>query len=406
MADRPRSLDIDDLQVIVEFDGDDEEFKWHHRVALHRLGPGRWVMLTPDFDLEVVDLNTQGYRLLARHANFPRGLANQIYAFDPLHPSDLIRYKKSARTYQALLGDLDLDPDENTIWVVCDTRDEKFGEFVPAALTEGDALTEVGSRGIVEWDNVNRFCELIEVKDKDKTILSWRAADHDCRILPIVRDRGGKRTRTLRDAVSGFTEDVQDDWPHLGPRALGELVRSVAEAVESWTLYHSEWERNSGIATGSSLCHEHRILCESFRLFGAVDQVNLPNLAGAELLARRLIQIEMAVERSARSPDFSGLSSVMAGPTTETGAAVTKNFTEWIASRQKDRAQFLKQDRTLREEQQKERERSGAGAGAGGGGGRGTGAGAAKDGGRGRGRGRGGKGEGKTDGSAAAAGAP
>ena len=137
-----------------------------------------------------------------------------------------------------------------------------------------------------------------------------------------------------------------------------------------------------------------------------MDQVNLPNLAGAELLARRLIQIEMAVERSARSPDFSGLSSVMAGPTTETGAAVTKNFTEWIASRQKDRAQFLKQDRTLREEQQKERERSGAGAGAGGGGGRGTGAGAAKDGGRGRGRGRGGKGEGKTDGSAAAAGAP
>ena len=48
-----------------------------------------------------------------------------------------------------------------------------------------------------------------------------------------MRDRGGKRTRTLRDAVSGFTEDVQHDWPHLGPRALGELVRSVAEAVES-----------------------------------------------------------------------------------------------------------------------------------------------------------------------------
>ena len=86
MADRPRSLDIDDFQVIVEFAGDDEEFRWHHRVALHRLGPERWVMLTPDFNLEVVDLSTQSYRLLARHANFPQGLANQIYAFAPLHP--------------------------------------------------------------------------------------------------------------------------------------------------------------------------------------------------------------------------------------------------------------------------------------------------------------------------------
>ena len=67
-----------------------------------------------------------------------------------------------------MLGDLDLGPDENTTWVICDTRDEKFGEIVPAALTEGEAPTEVGSRGIFEWENVNRFCGLIEIKDKDK----------------------------------------------------------------------------------------------------------------------------------------------------------------------------------------------------------------------------------------------
>eukprot|EP00974_Lingulodinium_polyedra_P036855 3534027-Lingulodinium_polyedra.AAC.1 len=72
------------------------------------------------------------------------------------------------------------------------------------------------------------------------------------------------------------------------------MARSVNEAVDSWTVYHAEWERASGIASGSSLCHEHRVLCESFRLLGSLDQLNLPNLSGVELLVRRVIQVEMA----------------------------------------------------------------------------------------------------------------
>eukprot|EP00972_Heterocapsa_arctica_P034820 5126146-Heterocapsa_arctica.AAC.1 len=75
------------------------------------------------------------------------------------------------------------------------------------------------------------------------------------------------------------------------------------------------------------------------RLFCSLDQLNTPNIAGIELLVRRLIQIEMAVDRSASAPDFTGLATVLAGPTTESGSAVTKNFTEWIAGRQRDRAQ-------------------------------------------------------------------
>eukprot|EP00972_Heterocapsa_arctica_P074338 10970723-Heterocapsa_arctica.AAC.1 len=62
------------------------------------------------------------------------------------------------------------------------------------------------------------------------------------------------------------------DWPHLGPRAALEFVRAVAESAESWTLYRSEWERSSGIGSGTSLCHEHRILCDAMRLFCSLDQ--------------------------------------------------------------------------------------------------------------------------------------
>ena len=67
-------------------------------------------------------------------------------------------------------------------------------------------------------------------------------------------------------------------------------------------------------------------------------------------MARRLLQLELAVERSPGDPDFTGLSEVVGGTTTEGGAAMTSKFREWAASRQKDREQVFKQARLEREE--------------------------------------------------------
>ena len=75
-----------------------------------------------------------------------------------------------------------------------------------------------------------------------------------------------------------------------------------------------------------------------------------PNLIAGKNLARRLLQLELAVERSPGDPDFTGLSEVMGGTTTEGGAAMTSKFREWAASRQKDRGQVFKQARLEREE--------------------------------------------------------
>ena len=64
-----------------------------------------------------------------------------------------------------------------------------------------------------------------------------------------------------------------------------------------------------------------------------------------------MLQLELAVERSPGDPDFTGLSEVVGGTTTEGGAAMTSKFREWAASRQKDREQVFKQARLEREEE-------------------------------------------------------
>jgi len=94
------------------------------------------------------------------------------------------------------------------------------------------------------------------------------------------------------------------------------------------------------VAEISSAAHEHRILVETFRLATSLDQLDLSNLASFEQLCRRLVQIETAVSRNARHPDYSGLDVVLSAPTSDRGQATTRAFDEWITQRMKDRAQI------------------------------------------------------------------
>ena len=90
--------------------------------------------------------------------------------------------------------------------------------------------------------------------------------------------------------------------------------------AQTWKTYHLTWKQESGVVGGTSLCHEHETLCEAFCLAHELDQVNASNLASFELLMRRMIQIEMAVSRNSKAPDFTGLSVVLSSITDGSGA--------------------------------------------------------------------------------------
>jgi len=66
------------------------------------------------------------------------------------------------------------------------------------------------------------------------------------------------------------------------------------------------------------------------------------------------------VSRNPPHPDYGGLSLVLARPVSETGAAHTVRFTEWVAERQKAAAQVLKQGRMEREEKEALKKAAGA----------------------------------------------
>ena len=68
------------------------------------------------------------------------------------------------------------------------------------------------------------------------------------------------------------------------------------------------------------------------------------------VLMRRMIQIEMAVTRDSKAPDFTGLSVVLSSVVDGSVAIQTKGFHKWVADKNESRARVLKSERLYHEE--------------------------------------------------------
>eukprot|EP00974_Lingulodinium_polyedra_P013567 1313540-Lingulodinium_polyedra.AAC.1 len=61
------------------------------------------------------------------------------------------------------------------------------------------------------------------------------------------------------------------------------------------------------------------------------DQLNLPGLAGVEVLVRYLVQIEAAVARNPRAPDFADLEILVGSTVNSTGGLVLPDFNRYVS---------------------------------------------------------------------------
>ena len=93
------------------------------------------------------------------------------------------------------------------------------------------------------------------------------------------------------------------------------------------------------------------------------DQLECASLGSAELIARALVQAEVAVKRNARFPDYSGLDILIAAPVGATGQATTNRFNAWASEKLNERSQIWRQDRLYREERRQQQHGHGRGGG-------------------------------------------
>ena len=371
MAAVQLSLDIPEQQVCLDFPLD-ENYTWHGRVLMIMGEPGYWVVMTPDLELEYVQITAHRVVPVGRGAALPNRVLGDVYYFDQVDAPTMDRMRGEARALATAVGVTTLPaalPGAAAArWIFSDPAHEKFGQEVDPRmpLDEGKFLAR-GAYGLVDaglgaqdWLPV----ELVRLEDDAQ----WRhekqtGPGRDFRVLPILRDQAGRRRARLSDTLQRSVAHSSKDWVFRGPSALEELATAIDATGMDLSTYFTHWKGVSGVAPSLGICVEMRNLLEALRLAFTYDQLDVMNIAAFELLGRRVLQIQRAVRANAKHPSFDGLEGMLSFALDEQGGVVTSKFDEFYSGEQRSNALIMKQQRLMREERAAEAKRTFEGGG-------------------------------------------
>lgn len=375
MAAVRRSLDIPEMQMLVEFPGDPNNLDYHHRIFWYRVERSEWIISTPDGDVYEEDYAGVTVVPLTRNAPYPAAYAGQLYVPDnDALMRDYQDLKRQAEALSVVRGCQDrpgvsaVEGTNETAgqWRVADVDSKKFGEIIPNnELMDGGAnvMLELGELRKRLHHKDGEIMTLEYVKNFDEWAERKRPGlpggdAGDLRILGCVKLSSGKRQMSLERALELMSEKKFEDFPHRGPRAAREFLESVLENGGDLATYHAAFMRKSGLSDNSAAAHEYKNLLSVLKFAISYDQIDCSNLASIEQVIRRILEIQVAVRRNPRHPTFDAFDYNTRGSVDEVGGARAPGYAEWMAEQQKQEAKTLKSTREWREEQATERRRA------------------------------------------------
>lgn len=335
MADVRTTLDTAHTQVLIDF-FEDQHYSWHHRLLIVELSPGRWAAVSPDLDVETVDLSGHRVLPLSRSSPFPARAQSDMYVFDEVSPSDMRRMEQECLQLARLLGVVGArlataEPEGQRR--VADTASPDFDVVVPSAdmntadraVSRDDAglVFRVASDGASSWT----FVERVTSADHSAWLDAKRSGlGRDLRLAGCARDGVGRRFASLSESLGSFRDTRFEDWPFRGPKATPELLMGIQKSGHELATYDLFWAQQSGAICASAVALSHKHIMAVLSLLQSYDQVDMTNLAGVEYLGCWALMIQAAVRKSPKTPSFQGLETFLSHSFDETGGVVVSQF--------------------------------------------------------------------------------
>ena len=366
------ALDIAQRQVLIDYFGDENGFRWHARILLAQGPDASWVVATPDHNVEFLDLSQHRVRVLRRGGQVQN--PNECYLFDPLQDGELDELVAQASELAAVLGFARgavaaVEPAARATWRIADPALATCGTPVPtAAVGDEDVMLIRGDAALLlvdtSWVPVQRVPDDgLEAWKEAK----WSGAGRDPRLAARSRLAvpASERTATEAEAAKAWRPPPKkpEQYPLAGPLVLPEFFDGLRHVGHSLAFHHADWRQRSGVPERGVIAQFHAAVCELLRFAITVDCLDPSNLAVTELTVRHVVRIEQAVARNAKMPDWEGLDEIISTRLAPSGAVEVPAFASWLSGLQRDKAQVLKQGRLLREERVAEGKRKGSGKG-------------------------------------------
>ncbi|CAK0809251.1 unnamed protein product, partial [Prorocentrum cordatum] len=326
---------------------------YHQRLLLKQLRSSgdSWVVLTPDGDMYVEDLEVNDDVREVLYDNTPGVEPAQVrgrgYRFGQMPAADGLRrlaqqaetlrdQEDAVRGYRApaegagSLGGFEpvggtetprgapalpppLPPPSEAPgppgrWVIAvDTGEGKVGDSIAvadASRVSGDTRIGVAQVSNGAWVFVERLLDG-EAKEEylDQTAGRRGAGDGnlDTRVLPVTYKSSSVRQRLWRETVAKMAQVAFSDWPLPGPRAVDWCARFVDRRGGGPVDHHRWWVGHLRLQGADFGVQEHEHGMRAFQFIGEYDQVDLPNLVGLEVTLRRCQLIEYHYEKKGKA---------------------------------------------------------------------------------------------------------
>ena len=345
----------------------------HTRLVAGHIQDDLYAIITPDHDVYEEQLSNLNPDIVAFFHGGP-GLGAippvgvnpaRVYGFRALSAIEYQRLMMEGRRYaNGLRANLGLPPlgaapapaaqpaapavAGDQVWVAVESRGTvRRGSVVCA---EGQPLPvgalQQGDRAIISNAGGDPVClkriSRAQVNSMD---------NKDLRVLDPIFDSQGTRRIEFAEAVARMSQDpmpgggLQLDGP---ASCLGVLKAMVARGLMPVTD-HERWVRTSDLPRGDRSVYEMEVITRVIEAMVMIDQVNVPNLVGTELLMRRWQVIREAHRISPGSPDYSSADIVM-GWTYRRGDGMHQPLAKFVAEELKDQAAVAKESRKAKEE--------------------------------------------------------
>ncbi|CAK0882533.1 unnamed protein product, partial [Prorocentrum cordatum] len=283
--------------VLISFWGDPNGLRCRGRILLVATPtPGKWIVGTPDFDVQLADLAEHRVIPLGRDEDLPRRLLPETYFFDvPIAAESLARMRRAGRDLLEVFGSVGAAgaAPQRGRWRVSDPAHEAFGDEVPeGVIGDGEQMVIRESVALVCIDEEWASAALVEEAD----LAEWRhlkaaGLGKDPRLLGDERI-GGQPHMSFQTVAKLSRPANRPGWPFQGKAGAPELQRALMTANHDFISHHLDWRTKSGVNLHGVVCRLHRRLCETPSMLYTYDQVDPSNVAGAECLSRWLFEVD------------------------------------------------------------------------------------------------------------------
>ena len=362
---------------------------WHERLVLStcRCGRGWHIVLTPDGDVypELISLENEditGFRVQSVMGILPHGLSDantyrirqvpvgpemEQMRIDARHAGDALAFPPGAGPQAGAMAQPVVPPGRapgdggDSRWLYVETVGEhQRGE--PVTL-DGSELIR-GTVGL-KLEGAN-WAAIRQVVSSEVAEYPGKEASSDARLLNLSFQNLGREERVWRDVARDSREETFEDWNLPGPRTASWCIKYLNRRQGGPMDHHRWWVSTNGLQTDSWGVQEHEGLMKALDKLARFDGLDLSDLAGVELIFRRLQMIEYFhsekapgggkgsgknKEKKSEDGTFKAEAAIFTGTHRDYGdVMIDPNLLEFVSKEVERDAAVMKQMRKAREE--------------------------------------------------------